>query len=253
MLYRSRQVTYSFYTIDNGARPYRVSITTSQPPVTHRSDALVFNGYVKVQVHAHASGSGRETLVSEQRARRVWVGKGYYPIVRTGRPVNLQRRRDFALGAAVLIGLSHHRYIFVGHNVFSFRTETPVQRFFADIGNSSVPYPVVLTERRAFFMLEPRRRPKLMGSSSFSVPPKSRPVKWALSLSKLPTRLMAPSDYLTLYDLFYGHYRQARLGHLFDTTLHGRRFPLTSASATLPKNPMREHATTWPFRIIHDE
>jgi hypothetical protein len=47
-----------------------------------------------------------------------------------------------------------HKYLFVGSEVYTFECDDEIIKFYSQIGNSDVPYPVALTKDNAFFMLD---------------------------------------------------------------------------------------------------
>lgn len=56
--------------------------------------------------------------------------------------------------AALLFKIEDNRYLFVGTEIYEFDAPAPIEKFFAKIGNSAVPYPVALTADDALFMLD---------------------------------------------------------------------------------------------------
>lgn len=56
--------------------------------------------------------------------------------------------------AALLFKIEGTRYLFVGESIYEFDAPQPIEKFFAKIGNSAVPYPVALTQDEALFMLD---------------------------------------------------------------------------------------------------
>eukprot|EP00965_Chrysotila_dentata_P062038 2055600-Pleurochrysis_carterae.AAC.1 len=69
-------------------------------------------------------------------------------------------RLKSADGSSVLLRRDDGSYVFVGWDVFSFKTKEPVLTFYSLIGNNDVPYPVAVTSKSVAFMLERRIVPK---------------------------------------------------------------------------------------------
>lgn len=56
--------------------------------------------------------------------------------------------------SAVLLRLKGNKYVFVGTEIYEFETDEKITEFYSMIGNSAVPYPVAVGEKRAYFMLD---------------------------------------------------------------------------------------------------
>jgi len=76
-------------------------------------------------------------------------------------------------GNSILLKISPRKYVYIGHCIYSFVTSDDITRYFSDIGNSDVPYPVAISQQNAYFMLDrvvlPRNKfPELKTDESFS-------------------------------------------------------------------------------------
>lgn len=64
-------------------------------------------------------------------------------------------------GNSILLLLRENKggcvYAFVGDTVYEFSTQDPVVKFHSPVGNNGVPYPVALTARHVYFLLEAPR------------------------------------------------------------------------------------------------
>jgi len=47
-----------------------------------------------------------------------------------------------------------YKYIFIGQKIYSFETTEPIKDYHTMIGNSNVPYPVAVSDKYAYFMLD---------------------------------------------------------------------------------------------------
>ena len=242
-------------------------------------DSTVLKGDIAVDVIANKDQGFGNTLLQDAqtysdivlstKCTRVWIAKGFdLPMLSrqvaqmildvAARKKDKRYLTDFlklridrssvvASGAAVLLQTTHKNYVYVGNNVIKFRTSTPVQQFFAGIGLNDCPYPVAITDERAFFLHHSPRQPKISA-------------KWSLPLKSLPEearKQMLAFDFLTLHEYFFGLFSQARLVHLFDKTVkppsERTDASLKSPStARVPRNPVQKRAQPWPFTKIHE-
>lgn len=63
-------------------------------------------------------------------------------------------------GNSILLRISEKRYVFIGHNVYEFETKEPITKYYSEIGNSAVPYPVAVSRNYAYYMLDKAAVPK---------------------------------------------------------------------------------------------
>jgi len=59
-----------------------------------------------------------------------------------------------AHGNSILVHVSGQTYAYIGLEIYSFDSPDPVALYYSIMGNSSVPYPVAVTQRSVIFMLD---------------------------------------------------------------------------------------------------
>lgn len=71
-------------------------------------------------------------------------------------PNPIYDRRYEVLGNTVLLQLDHETYMYIGHRVFSFKTERGdvIQRYYSDLGKNDVPYPYAVGRTHVYIMLD---------------------------------------------------------------------------------------------------
>jgi hypothetical protein len=113
-----------FYDIhDNGGRPFRVFIDGSSVSIykgTNDSDEY-------------------NKLIKKVNAKEIYIGKGQY--------------KSF-LGNSILLQLVGNNYLYIGSEIYEFKMEDEVKAYYSLVGNSDVPYPVLLGTTYVYFMLD---------------------------------------------------------------------------------------------------
>ena len=104
--------------VDNGRHPYRVYIDGST-----------------VSIYKDPS---YDILIKKISVKKVYLGKG----------------KSSAVGNSILLHVSGKKYIYIGHEIYEFQLEDTVDFYFSLIGNSDVPYPVLLGTEYVYFMLD---------------------------------------------------------------------------------------------------
>lgn len=115
----------TFYDVlDNGARPYRVYVdgSTVRIYIGKRNNDYTYD---------------YDKLVRTIKFKQVYMGG-----------------KKSQLGNSILIHVSGNHYLFIGHEIYEFQMEDEVDRYFSIVGNSDVPYPVLLGTKHAYFMLD---------------------------------------------------------------------------------------------------
>lgn len=51
-------------------------------------------------------------------------------------------------------------YVFIGHEIYSFKTKEEIKKFYSPVGNNDVPYPLAIGKENVYFLLEKRCVPK---------------------------------------------------------------------------------------------
>jgi hypothetical protein len=114
----------SYDTLDNGLRPYRV--------IVDGTNVSIYKGTRKEDY----------TYDYDKLIRSVKVKKVYLGGSKSG------------LGNSILLHLSGNKYMYIGHEIYEFQMEDSVESYFSLIGNSDVPYPILLGTEYAYFMLD---------------------------------------------------------------------------------------------------
>ena len=114
----------SYDTLNNGARPYRV--------IVDGTNVSIYKGTQKEDY-----SYDYDKLIRSVKVKKVYLGgtkKG--------------------LGNSILLHLSGNKYMYIGHEIYEFQMLDLVDSYFSIIGNSDVPYPVLLGTEYVYFMLD---------------------------------------------------------------------------------------------------
>lgn len=132
-----RMPTYK--THDNGSVPFIVKIDAG------KSKATVFKQIFDEKKDAYV---GKEEIL-EFKIKDYWAGK----------KSSFTKASSWELkwkGNSVLLLLAEGSYVFVGGEVYSFKTEKgeTILDYFSDVGNNDVPYPYAVGENNVYLMIE---------------------------------------------------------------------------------------------------
>ncbi len=59
-------------------------------------------------------------------------------------------------GNSILLHMGGHKYIYIGHEIYSFEMKDDLVKYYSPVGNNDVPYPHVLGTEYVYFLLEKR-------------------------------------------------------------------------------------------------
>ena len=111
---------------DNGSRPFRVYV-----------DGSTVSIYQANRDHTGWIIDGFDTMFRTMKVKKVYLGG-----------------KKSQLGNSIVIHLSGNHYMYIGHEIYEFEMEDDIDSYFSLIGNSDVPYPVLLGTTYVYFMLD---------------------------------------------------------------------------------------------------
>jgi len=122
---KAKSDTYNIH--DNGSVPYVVNVTAKQVEVikNETNKKMLTTKYVNLFLG--------DNLLGDK---------------------NYQKKGKGSLGNSILVEVSHHKYIYIGSEIYSFETDEEIKSFYSPIGNSDVPYPYAISDTSAYFMLD---------------------------------------------------------------------------------------------------
>ena len=57
-------------------------------------------------------------------------------------------------GNTILLQLNNNKYVFICNNINEFKLNDHIEKYYSSIGNSDVPYPIILGKKNVYFMLD---------------------------------------------------------------------------------------------------
>ena len=57
-------------------------------------------------------------------------------------------------GNTILVEISKNRYVYISNKIIEFPLKDHVIKYYSSVGNSDVPYPIILGETNVYFMLD---------------------------------------------------------------------------------------------------
>jgi hypothetical protein len=130
--------------------------------------------WVKASAHGTRKGSSKVYLTHDNgtSAYRVIVSGNRVEIEKysTNKPVKSYTAKHIYYGAgqntshtkgnSILLHLGGKKYVHIGVDVYEFEMEDEVDNYYSLIGNSDVPYPVLLGKEYVYFMLDHKYVPR---------------------------------------------------------------------------------------------
>jgi hypothetical protein len=95
-----------------------------------------------------------DQLVGIYSFEKVWIPDGLY-LTRNQDGKIIQDKDSMFYGNSVLCHLGDNRYLSIGRDVQEFTTpDDEIQKYYSQVGNSDVPYPVAVGVKYVYFMLD---------------------------------------------------------------------------------------------------
>lgn len=131
-----KQQAKTYKILDNGYVPYVVEITPTTLCI--------------IQQNAKERGKPKQnTEIYRTPYKQVFLGE------KTGRLTDAIYRK----GSSILACIKENHYVYIGSEIYSFRTTEPIVAYESPVGSSSVPYPYAVGEEYTYFMLDKEKVP----------------------------------------------------------------------------------------------
>lgn len=115
---------------DNGGTPFKVHVALQNVALTHSAKQL--------KVHVYKQPNYNKVILTISGVEKVFPGiTNMYP------------------GNTLLLKLKgENTYIWIGDEIVRFKPKDEIEKFYTEVGNSDVPYPVAISDTRVYFMLD---------------------------------------------------------------------------------------------------
>lgn len=138
----------SYYTHDNGGRPFLVFVNGNTNLHIYRIPENVhidFEDYDKLKKQYY------NQLIKSYKTTKIWIGKHTLK----DQPDKYWNPKN-SKGNSILAQLDNNKYLHIGSNIYEFTTPNndTIIKYYSMIGNNDVPYPIALGEKYLYQMLD---------------------------------------------------------------------------------------------------
>lgn len=141
----------SYFTHDNGARPFKVVVSSDQTIVQICTLPTIENDSVRFSPKNYT-----KSIRTYKNVQRVFVGKS--PLNATTKFSGGSGKKFNGNSMLLKINCTIHKnyYVFIGDRIYGFSTpdDDPIQTLHSTVGNNDVPYPIALSKKYVYFMLD---------------------------------------------------------------------------------------------------
>ena len=145
-----------YFTHNNGGRPYLVYVGKNDVHIYIRDDKKYYIDWDNYSDDDKKNAWMYVKLVGKYKPVRVFIGKDDGTSEMSDlKGMSKKESIKFSLGNSILLELKD-RYIFIGHTIYSFKTENKdkIEKYYSVIGRNDVPYPVAYGNKNVYFMLD---------------------------------------------------------------------------------------------------
>jgi hypothetical protein len=128
-------MTNIYYIHDNGGRPFKVEIDNNKNSVT------VFN-------NIEDSKNYKKNIYSSKYTN-IWIGKS--PKIEMTEYSGGYGKKF--VGNTILIETGDLEYVFIGEEILSFKSISPIKKYISPVGNNDVPYPYAIDNEGYIYLL----------------------------------------------------------------------------------------------------
>jgi len=118
-----------YYTHDNGGRPYQVCISNNKISVLKKSDKK----YDK-------------EILKNISFKDIFIGKN------TNKFGSADSNNSYT-GNSILLAIKDNNYMYIGTNIYLFKTTKPIIKFYSIVGRSDVVYPFAYSDDKLYLLI----------------------------------------------------------------------------------------------------
>lgn len=136
---KTQKKSKAYKILDNGGTPYVVEIT---PTTVCIEDNKAGN--------KASNKAGNKKKIYETPYQHVFLGEG--------------RLTDaiYRKGSSILVCIKENHYVYIGSEIYSFRTTEPIVAYESPVGSSETPYPYAIGTEYTYFMLDKEKVPNAL-------------------------------------------------------------------------------------------
>jgi hypothetical protein len=60
-------------------------------------------------------------------------------------------------GNTILLQLTLNKFVYIGSKIYEFNIKEKVKKYYSPVGNNDIPYPIILTDKYVYFMLDKQK------------------------------------------------------------------------------------------------
>ena len=141
--------TKSYFTHDNGGRPFLVYIKDQQVSIYKKS-----NKYYFVEDENENEDNKNKWMyihfIAKYKPLKIWIGRSPKNKITLG---GGGFGKDF-YGNSILLQITKNNYVFIGTSIFKFEHKNQIVKFVSPVGNSDVPYPFAIDNKNNCILFE---------------------------------------------------------------------------------------------------
>lgn len=119
-----------YLTHNNYARPFKIKI--------NGNEAEIYNNY-------------NDKLIKKYKFIKKFIGKSSGKHYMCSHKVSEAKLFN---GNSILLQIQQYKYVFIGEEIYEFKTTDQIIKYYSPVGNNDVPYPVALGQDNVYFMLD---------------------------------------------------------------------------------------------------
>lgn len=125
-----------YYTHDNGGRPFKVVVNSTQHSLQ------VF------KIDHDSTGEGKDVYFKKPCYSTL------YKSIKIGKHIEPGTSKGWGTGNSILVEVKPYQYVHIGAKIISFKTTETITQFKSPVGNNDVPYPYACSKNYVYLLIE---------------------------------------------------------------------------------------------------
>lgn len=134
-----------YYILQNGGKPYLVYVGKKNIKIYKNSDKF----YVDEEYNYEINMWTYIELIRKYKSLKTFIG--YSP--KNNMTIYSGGHGERFDGNSILIKIKNNKYVYIGPEIFSFKTDDDIIEYISPVGNSGVPYPYAIDNKGKYYLL----------------------------------------------------------------------------------------------------
>lgn len=144
----------------NGIYKWKINSDTKKPKKIINNGSIMYVAFIKpdlrIEVYTNLYSDDKlhnpDKKILDMSYIKLFLGDNLLNDPKSG-------KKGKFIGNSILIQTEKNKYVYIGTEIYSFKTKEDINKYYSPVGNSGVPYPYAVGKTLTYFMLDKETLP----------------------------------------------------------------------------------------------